>query len=149
MDPAQIKRWKEAVAHGVPHSCTSAGVACRECSGRKQKCFLPELSKEWAALKPLLKRKRDEEEQARGDKEGESRVSGSRMKAEGSGERGVEAPKKKQKVEVVPLPRLRERDAPRAAKERDPEPDIVTALVSINNSMAALARAVTESNQHL
>ena len=35
------------------------------------------------------------------------------------------------------------------AKERDPEPDIVTALVSINNSVAALARAITESNQHL
>ena len=45
---------------------------------------------------------------------------------------------------VVP-PRLRERDALRAAKERDPEPDIVTALVNINNSVAALVRAVTDS----
>ena len=49
---------------------------------------------------------------------------------------------------VIPS-RPRERDAPQAAKERDPEPDIVTALVNINNSMAALARAVMESNEHL
>jgi len=76
-------------------------------------------------------------------------VLGSEAKAGGTCERGDEAPKKKQKVEVVPPPRPREKDALQAVKERDPEPDIVTALVSINNSVAALARAVTESNQHL
>jgi len=81
-----------------------AGVACKGCSGRKQKCFLPELSKEWAALKPASKRKREEGEQARGDREDERRASGSGAKAGGTGERGDEAPKKKQKVEVVPPP---------------------------------------------
>ena len=71
------------------------------------------------------------------------------MKVGGAGERGDEAPKKKQKVKVVPPPRPRERDAPQAVKERDPELDIVTALVNINNSVAASARAVMESNEHL
>ena len=71
------------------------------------------------------------------------------MKAGGAGERGDEAPEKKQKVEVVPPPRPRERDVPRAAKVRDPGPDIVMALVNINDSVAALARAVTELNDHL
>ena len=57
VDPARIKRWKETVAPGVPLSRTPMGVACKECLGRKQQCFLPELSKERAALKPVLKRK--------------------------------------------------------------------------------------------
>jgi len=35
------------------------------------------------------------------------------------------------------------------AKERDPELDIVMALVNINNSVVALARAITKSNEHL
>ena len=149
VDPARIQKWKEAVARGVPPGRTPAGVACKECSGRKQKCFLPELSKERAALKPASKRKREEGEQAGDDREDERRASGSGAKAGGESERGNEAPKKKQKVKVVPPPRPREKDALQAVKERDPEPDIVTALVSINNSVAALARAVTESNQHL
>jgi len=81
-----------------------AGVACKECSGRKQKCFLPELSKEQAVLKPVLKRKQEEGEQAGGNKEEEPWVSGSGAKVGGSGEGGVKAPKKKQKVEVVVPP---------------------------------------------
>jgi len=129
VDPARIKRWKEAVAPGIPLGRTPVGVVCKECSGRKQKCFLPELSKERAALKPTSKREREEEEQ---DREDEPRASGSGVKAGGTGERGDEAPKKKQRVEVVVPPRPKERDAPRAAKERDPGPDIVTALVNIN-----------------
>jgi len=59
------------------------------------------------------------------------------------------APKKKQRVDIAVPPRLTERDALRGAKERDPEPDIVMALVNINDSVAALARAVTKSNEHL
>ena len=35
------------------------------------------------------------------------------------------------------------------AKERDPGLDIVMALVNINNSVAALARAILESNDYL
>ena len=150
VDPARIKKWKEMVARGVALGRMPAGVACKECLGRKQKCFLPELSKERAASKPASKRKREEEEeQAGGDREDELRASESGVKAGGAGERGDEAPKKKQRVEVVVPPRPKERDAPRAAKERNPGPDIVTALVSINNSVAALARAVIESNDYL
>ena len=114
VDPARIKRWKEAVARRVPPGRTPAGVACKKCSGRKQKCFLPELSKEQAALKPASKRKREEGEQAREDREDERQASGSRAKAGGAGkrgERGNEAPKKKQKVEVVIPPRPREKGA--------------------------------------
>jgi len=149
VDPAWIKKWKEAVAHGVPPGRTPAGVACKECSGRKQKCFLPELLKEQAALKPASKRKREEGEQAGDDREDERRASGSGAKAGGAGERGDEAPKKKQRVEVVIPPRLREKGAPWAAQDRDSGPDIVTALVAINNSVAALARAVDELNNYL
>jgi len=148
VDPAWIKKWKEMVAHGVVVGHAPLGVACKECSGRKQKCYLPELSKEWAAVKPTSKRKRDEGEQAAGGKGGKPQASGSREKAGAAGE-GAAAPMKKQRVEVVVPPRPKERDAPWAAKERDPGPDIVTALVNINNSMVALARAVTESNDHL
>jgi len=83
VDPARIKRWKEAVARGIPLGRTPAGVACKECSGRKQKFFLPELSKERATLKPASKRKREEEEQAGGDREDELWASGSGMKAGG------------------------------------------------------------------
>jgi len=57
VDPAWIKRWKETVARGVPLGRTPTGVACKECLGRKQKCFLLELSKERAVLKPMSKRK--------------------------------------------------------------------------------------------
>jgi len=132
VDPTQIKKWKETVARGVALGRTPAGVACKECSGRKQKCFLLELLKERAALKPASKRKREEEEEQAG--EDEPWALGSGVEAGGGGERGDKAPKKKQKVEVVPPPRPRERDVPRAAKERDPGPDIITALVSINKS---------------
>ena len=149
VDPARIQKWKEAVARGVPPGRTPAGVACKECSGRKQKCFLPELSKERAALKPASKRKREEGEQAGDDREDERRASGSGAKAGGASERGDEAPKKKQRVEVVIPPRPREKGAPRAAQDRDSGPDIVTALVAINNSVASLARAVDESNDYL
>ena len=38
---------------------------------------------------------------------------------------------------------------PQAAWDVEPELDIVMALVNINNSVAALARAVTASNIHL
>jgi len=100
-------------------------------------------------MKPSSKRRRDEEEQAGEDREDGPRASGSGAKAGGVGERGNEAPRKKQKVEVVIPPRPKEKGAPRAAQERDLGPDIVTAMVSINNSVAALARAVTESNDYL
>jgi len=137
VDPARIKKWKEAVARGVPPGRTPAGVVCKE------------LSKERAALKPASKRKREEGEQAGDDREDERRASGSGAKAGGAGERGDEAPKKKQRVEVVIPPRLREKGAPPAAQDRDSGPDIVTALVAINNSVAALARAVDKSNDYL
>jgi hypothetical protein len=64
------------------------------------------------------------------------------------GEGGARAPKKKQRVEVVVPPRPR-KAAPQAARHVEPELDIVLALVNINNSVAALARAVTTSNLHL
>jgi len=38
---------------------------------------------------------------------------------------------------------------PQAAKERNPRPDIVVALVNIRNSMVFLARAITELNDYL
>jgi len=40
VDPTRIKRWKETVARRTSLHCTPAGMAYRECSGRKQKCFL-------------------------------------------------------------------------------------------------------------
>ena len=149
VDPMRIKKWKEAVARRVPPGRMPAGVVCKECSGRKQKCFLPELSKERAALKPASKRKREEGEQAGDDREEERRASGSRAKTGGASKRGDEAPKEKQRVEVVIPPRPREKGAPRAAQDRDSGPDIVTALVAINNSVAALPRAVDELNDYL
>ena len=92
MDPAQIKKWKETVAHGVTIGHTPSGVACKECLGREQKCYLLELLKEWAVVKPASKRKRDEEGQARGDKEDELPALGSRMKAGGVGEGRCQGP---------------------------------------------------------
>jgi len=131
VDPARIKKWKETVAHGVTHGRTPAGVACKECSGRKQRCFLPELLKEQAAMK------RDEEEQAREDREDGPWVLGSRVKAGGVVKGGDKAPKKKQRVEVVIPPQLK-KDAPPAAQKEEPEPDYLLALVNINNSVASL-----------
>jgi len=49
-----IKKWKETVACGLTLNRMLTGVACRECSGRKQKCFLPVLAKEWPAVKPVF-----------------------------------------------------------------------------------------------
>ena len=148
MDPTRIKKWKETVACGVTHGCTPAGVACKECSGRKQRCFLPELLKEQVVMKPASKRKRDKEEQVREDREDEPRASESGAKAGGMVEGGNEAPKKKQRVEVV-IPPQPKKDAPWAAQKEEPEPDYLLALVNIDNSMASLARAITDSNIHL
>jgi len=148
VDPARIKKWKETVTRGVTHGRTPAGMACKECSGRKQRCFLPELSQERAAAKPSSKRRRDEEEQGGEDREDGPRASGSGTKAGAAVGGGDEAPRKKQRVEVVIPPRPR-KDAPRAAQEEEPEPDYLLALVNINNSVASLARAVTASNIHL
>jgi len=72
-----------------------SGVACKECSDRKQKCYLRELSKERAALKPSLKRKRDEGEQA---------VGGTGDKPQASGSRGRQVP------QLRGVPRLPRRD---------------------------------------
>jgi len=91
----------------------------------------------------------EEGEQAGDNREDKRPASGSGAKMSGVGERGDEAPKKKQKVKVVIPPRPREKGAPRAVQDRDSGPDIVTALVAINNSMAALARAVMELNDYL
>ena len=146
VDPARVKKWKEMVACRVTHGRTPAGVACKECSSRKQRCFLPELSKERAAMKPSSKRRRDEEEQAGEDREDGPRALGSGTKADGAGEGGDEAPKKKQRVEVVIPPRLK-KDAPWAVQKEGP--DYLLALVNINNSVASLARAVTALNIHL
>ena len=73
-------------------------MACKECSSRKQRCFLPELLKERAAMKPSSKRRRDEEEQAGEDG---PQAMGSGTRAGGTVEGGDKAPKKKQRVEVV------------------------------------------------
>ena len=54
-----------------------------------------------------------------------------------------------QEAEVLPARVVEEKAVQWAAKEEDPEPDIVTALVNINHSMAALVRAVMESNDYL
>jgi len=139
VDPAWIKKWKETVAHGSGVQ----GVLGQEAE------VLPAGVVEGAGCVET----RVEEEARRGgagrDREDEPRASGSGVKAGGTGERGDKAPKKKQRVEVVAPPRPKEKDAPQAAKERDPGPDIVTALVNINNSVAALVRAVTESNDYL
>jgi len=104
VDPAQIKKWKETVARGVKVGRAPSGVVCRECSGRKQKCYLPELSREQAVLKPSSKRKRDEGEQAVEGKGDEPQASGSGEKAGAVGERGAAAPKRKQRVEVAVPP---------------------------------------------
>ena len=146
VDPVRVKKWKETVARGVTHGRTPAGVACKECSSRKQRCFLPELSKEPAAMKPSSKRRR-EEEQAGEDREDGLRALGSRARAGGAVEGGDEAPKKKQRVEVVIPPRPK-KDALWAVQKEEPEPDYLLALVNINNSVASLARAVTASNIH-
>jgi len=50
-------------------------------------------------------------------------------------EGGDEAPKKKQRVEVV-IPPQPKKDAPRAAQKEEPEPDYLLALININNSVA-------------
>ena len=71
----QIKKWKETVSHGVTVSRMPAGVACKECSGRKQKCFLLELS-----------RKRGKKKQAMGGREDELQASRSRERVSGVGE---------------------------------------------------------------
>jgi len=110
VDPARVKKWKETVTHGVTHGRTPAGVACKECSGRKQRCFLPELSKERAAMKPSSKRRR-EEEKAREDREDGPRASGSGTKAGAAVGGGDEAPRKKWRVKVVIPPRPK-KDAP-------------------------------------
>jgi len=146
VDPARVKKWKETVARGVTHGRTPVGVACKECLTRKQRCFLPELSKERAVMKPSLKRGRGEEEQAREDGPW---ASGSGTRAGGAVKEGDEAPKKKkQRVEVVIPPRPK-KDAPRAVQKEELEPDYLLALVNINNSVASLARAITASNIHL
>jgi len=103
---------------------------------------------EQAAMKPTLKRKRDEEEQAREDREDKPWASGSRAKAGGLGKGSTEAPRKKQRVEVV-IPPQPKKDALQAAQKEEPEPDILLALVNINNSVASLVRAVMVSNIHL
>jgi len=71
-------------------------VVCKECSGRKQKCYLPELSKEQAALKPSSKRKRDEGEQAVGGTGDEPRASGSGEKTGAMGEGVPQPPRRDQ-----------------------------------------------------
>jgi len=63
------------------------------------------------------------------------------MRGGGAVEGGDEAPKKKQRVEVV-IPSRPKKDAPRAAQKEGPEPDYLLALANINNSVVSLARAV-------
>jgi len=60
---------------------------------------------------------------------------------------GASPKKGKEKVKAVIPPQLK-KDAPRAARKEEPEPDYLLALVNINNSVASLARAVTASNIH-
>jgi len=74
------------VACGVIVGHAPSGVACKGCSGRKWKCYLLELSRERAAVKPSSKRKRDEGEQAAGGKGEEPQASGSGEKAGATGE---------------------------------------------------------------
>jgi len=58
--------------------------------------------------------------------------------------RGVPRPPRRSRgLRCPPQPR---KDA---ARDAEPEPDMVMALVNINNSVASLARAVTVSNIHL
>ena len=101
VDPARIKKWKETVARGVAFGHAPSEVACKECSSRKQKCYLPELSKEQATLKPSSKRKRDKGEQAVGGTGDKPWASGSGEKAGAMGEGGAAAPKKRPRVEVI------------------------------------------------
>ncbi len=88
-----VEKWKEDVARRVKVTWTLAGAVCAACAGKKQKCFLSELAKEWAGLAPAPKQKRAEEKKASGSKAGTL------------GEGATEFPKKKKtKVEVVVPP---------------------------------------------
>ena len=92
---------------GAAHRVTVGDAPLRvACSGRKQKCYLLELSKEQATVKPASKRKRGDKGElaVEGKGDEELQASGSGEKASGMGEGGAEAPKKKQRVEVV-IPR--------------------------------------------
>jgi len=138
VDLAVVEKWKGDVARGVKVTRTPAGAACAACAGKKQKCFLPELAKEWAGLAPAPKRKRGEEKKASGSKQ-----------AGTSGEGATESPKKKKtKVEVVVPPR--QEQAPWVELEDEDEEqgeDITGALLAIANGVAALVRATRASNE--
>jgi len=66
----RIKKWKDDMAAGVVLSRTPFGMSCQGCTAWKQKCNLPELRREHAALRPPSKQKledagaREELEQA-------------------------------------------------------------------------------------
>ena len=46
VDSVAVKKWKEAMAHGVEVKRTLPGTLCNKCVVKKQKCFLPELARE-------------------------------------------------------------------------------------------------------
>ena len=143
VDVVAVKKWKEAVARGVEVKRTPLGTLCNECAVKKQKCFLPKLARERRLLLPLGKRKRDEELEASGSKV--------RTKAAGTGTRATESPKKKKtRVEVV-MP-------PRAGMSTQVELEggecgeklmesIAGVIVGVANGLAALVRAVRETNE--
>ena len=139
VDPVAVKKWKEAVARRVTVKRTPPGTLCNECVVKKQKCFLPELSRERRLLLPLGKRKRDEEPEALGSKV--------KTETTGTGARATESPKKKKtRVEVV-IP-------PRAGMSTQVESEggecgekLAESIVGVANGLAALVRAVRETNE--
>src|SRR6266508_3926549 len=91
VDEARVKKWKQLVAEGTVLTRAPPGVVCSECASKKHKCFLPELERERATMKPAVKRKREEED--------EPRASGSKEATGAAGEGAEEAPKKKVKTQ--------------------------------------------------
>ncbi len=131
VDEARVKKWKQLVAEGTVLTRAPPGVVCSECASKKHKCFLPELERERATMKPAVKRKREEED--------EPRASGSKEATGAAGEGAEEAPKKKVKTQE-----------PRVVEEKNGGQDeVVVALEFIGKGLAALVRAVNESNWHL
>src|SRR6266545_2223347 len=89
VDEARVKKWKQLVAEGTVLTRVPPGVVCSKCASKKHKCFLPELERERATMKPAVKQKREEED--------EPRASGSKEATGAAGEGAEEAPKKKVK----------------------------------------------------
>ena len=55
VEEAWVKKWKQLAVEGMVLTHVPPGVVCTECTSRKHMCFLPELEKEQAMMKSVLK----------------------------------------------------------------------------------------------